>query len=395
MKKTFSLKYLITIVAFFTASAVCVTAMVYQFFIVNKNNDKKDEYFKKIQEIENLVDRYYIGETNKEDLVDGLAYGYMYGINDKYAGYIIPDEAESSISSLQGLNTGMGIQISSHPDTSNIYVLEVHKSSPAEQAGIKPQDQIVSIDDKVVKDFGYTQTVDYIKSKPLNTKIHVVLKRGKEQVETNVVLTKYEMQTVFYKMVDKVGYIQITSFNDLSFDQFVEAVDNLQNNGAESLVFDLRGNGGGTLLSVYHMVDYLLPEGLIIKVKYKNENHNEVYMSDAHEVDLPMAVLTDESTASASELFSQSLKDYNKAITVGRKTYGKGVVQRTFTLSDGSLIKFTVAKYYTANGTCLDGVGVIPNVDVSWTEEELKYRLVNGLATDKDFLAAVEALSKS
>ncbi len=395
MKKTFSLKYLITLVAFFTATAVCVTAMAFQYLIIDKKTDTTENYVKKIEEIESLVNKYYIGDTNEQDLIDGIAYGYMYGLNDKYAGYVVPDDAQASLDSLHGLNTGMGIQVTMHPDTNNIYVLEVHKSSPAELAGIMPGDEITVLDENVVKDYGYSESISYIQSRPIDSKIRVVLTRGKETVETDVILKNFETQSVFYKMIDGIGYIQITSFNDLSVDQFVDAVDKLQADGATALVFDLRGNGGGTLMSVYHMVDYLLPEGLIIKVKYKDERHNEVYMSDSQEVNLPMAVLTDGNTASASELFSQALKDYNKAITVGRKTYGKGVVQRTFTLSDGSLIKFTVAKYYTANGTCLDGIGVVPDVDVEWTEEEMKYRLVNGLSNDKDYLAAVQKLKET
>ncbi|MBO5746381.1 MAG: carboxy- processing protease, partial [Clostridia bacterium] len=136
----------------------------------------------------------------------------------------------------------------------------------------------------------------------------------------------------------------------------------------------------------------IIPEGLAFEVKYKNSENNQVYLSGKNEVDLPIAILTDESTASASELFTQALKDYNKAISIGRNTYGKGVVQRTFSLSDGSLVRFTIAKYYTANGTCLDGIGVKPDFEMQWTEEELRYRFVNGIEKDKDFLKAVEYL---
>ena len=170
------------------------------------------------------------------------------------------------------------------------------------------------------------------------------------------------------------------------------ALEDLRVKGVKGFIFDLRGNGGGTLDSVNAMVDMLIPEGLMVRVEYKDERLNETYNSDKLEENLPMVVLTDESTASASELFSQSLKDYNKAKTVGRKTYGKGVVQKTFSLSDGSLIKFTIGKYYTKNGTCLDGIGVIPDIAVEYPENELKYRFINGLSKDKDFIAAKQYL---
>lgn len=181
----------------------------------------------------------------------------------------------------------------------------------------------------------------------------------------------------------------------MSVDQFKTAVDEMINAGARSLVFDLRGNGGGTITSVRAMLDYLLPEGLIIKVEYKDENRNEVYMSDKSEIDIPMAVLTDGNTASASELFAQSLRDYGKAVIVGRQTYGKGVVQRTFTLSDGSLVVFTIARYYTKSGYCPEEQGVKPDVEISWTEDELKYRLINGIEKDKEYIAACEYLDKN
>ena len=127
-------------------------------------------------------------------------------------------------------------------------------------------------------------------------------------------------------------------------------------------------------------------------VDYKDDSYDQTYLSDDKEIDLPMIVLTDENTASASELFTQSLIDYGKAVSVGRKTFGKGVVQRTFTLSDQSLIRITVAKYYTNSGKCVDGDGIEPTVPVEWEQNELSYRLVNGIEVDKDFLAAVEYL---
>lgn len=393
MNKTFSLRFLITVVAFFTAAAVAITTMLFMYVIIPRREGVLFQYNQKMLEINKLVQAFYIGEIDENYMKDGVSYGYTWGLNDKYAAYVPKEEAEESMNTLYGLNTGMGVQVAWHPDTNNIFVSDVHKDSPADNAGIKPRDQITKLDEYSVKDIGYEKSLAYIKTIPAGDKLTAVILRDGEELTVEVTLTQYVAQSVFYEKIGDNGYIQITAFNDMTVDQFVEAVDDLVAQNVSSLIFDLRGNGGGTLMSVYHMVDYLVPEGLVIKVDYKGDEYDETYLSDKHGINVPMAVLTDENTASASELFTQSLIDFNKAVSIGRNTYGKGVVQRTFTLSDGSLVRFTVAKYYTANGTCLDGIGVAPKVPVEWTDDEMKYRLVIDIEDDKDYKAAVNYLN--
>ncbi len=401
MEIKFSLKHVLAIAAFCVATTVAITSMVFQGLIIPDTTnvipgestvEQQQQLNDKLKEIRTLVDKYYVGEIDSKVMADTICAGYVAGLNDKYAGYITPENAAESLNSLYGVNSGMGIQISMHPDNKTMFVLEVHDGSPAMQAGIERGDEVVTVDGKQVAEFGYSETLAYIKTIPAETTIKVAVIRDGEQKEFDVTLTHYINQSVFYRMIGNKGYIQITGFNDRSPEQFYTAVDTLTEEGATALIIDLRGNGGGTLNAAYKILDYCIPEGLAIKVKYKNDNMNEVYMSDANEVKLPIVCLTDENTASASELFSQGLKDYNKAVTVGRLTYGKGVVQRTFSLSDGSLVRFTVGEYYTENGVCLDGIGVTPEVPVTLTEEELKYRLINGIEKDKDYIAAVEYL---
>ena len=401
MNKTFSLKHLIIVAAFCTAIAVAITSMAFQWLIPSSTPDvmpgtatesEEINLSDKLQEIKALVDKYYVGDVDSQYMADTICAGYVAGLNDRYSGYIPKENAEESLNSLYGVNSGMGVQISQHPDNLTMVVLEVHDGSPAMEAGVKRGDEIISVDDKNVSEFGYSETLAYIKSVPLENQVHLVVNRNGEKVEIDVTLRHFVAQSVFYRMVGDKGYILITGFNDRSPEQFYTAVDTLTEQGATALIIDLRGNGGGTLNAAHKMLDYCIPEGLAIKVQYKNDNMNEVYMSDSAEVDLPIVCLTDGNTASASELFTQGLKDYGKAISVGRLTFGKGVVQRTYTLSDGSLVRFTVGKYYTQNGNCLDGIGVKPEIEVEYTDEELKYRLINGLDKDKDFLAACEYL---
>lgn len=392
MNKKYSLKTIIIAVCVCVAVAVMLTSVLFAFVIVPMREGKLNQYNQKMLEINSLVEQYYMGDIDKELMKDCLSYGYVAGLNDKYAAYIPASDAAANNNSMMGYNTGIGVQVTAHPDTGNIYVSEVHRDSPADKAGIKSGDQITALDGQSVAENGYSWALEYIPSVPLGEKITADILRSGTTLKVEIELTMYVAQTVFYEKIEDIGYIAITSFNDKTVEQFKQAVDSLVEQKAAGLIFDVRGNGGGTLDSVRQMVDYLVPEGLIVKVDYKGDNTDETYLSDAHEINLPMAVLTDENSASASELFTQSLIDFNKAVTVGRKTYGKGVVQTTFTLSDGSQVRFTVAKYYTNSGTCVDGEGITPTVPVEWSEDELKYRFVNGIRVDKDYLAAVKYL---
>ena len=393
MKKTVSLRTLIAIVAFFTASAVCITTMLFAFVIIPKREGELYVYNSKMLEINALVDKYYMGELDDSYMNDCVSYGYLMGLDDRYAAYIPSEEAEESMnSSFLGYNMGIGVIITQHPDTGNAYIYEVDSDGPADKAGILPGDEITAVDGYTVAEKGYAEVINYIKTQPQGQKLSVSVLRNGESLSFELELSQYSAQSVYYRMIDGKGYVYINTFNDKTVEQFKTAVDDLTAQGAEGLIFDLRGNGGGSLTSVYHIVDYLVPQGEIIRVDYKEDSLDEVYNSDAHEVDIPMVVLTDKNTASASELFTQSLIDCGKAVTVGQNTYGKGVVQRTFTLSDGSLVRFTVAKYYTASGTCVDGVGIAPDIPTEWTEDELRYRIVNGIEADKDFIAACQYL---
>lgn len=392
MKKRFSLGFFLAAISAVTVVSVAATTAVFGFIVIPKRENEIYRYNQKILEINALVDKYYIGEINETTMSDGIGYGYVAGLDDRYAAYYTAEEAEATMNSLYGYNSGIGIQVVMHPDTGNIYVTNVNADSPAEECGLAIGDQISAIDGQTVESLGYGNSLAYIKTVPLGNEIRLDVIRNGENITLTAVLEQFVSQTVYSQMRDGYAYILITEFNDKTVDQFKAAVDSAEEQSAKGIIFDLRGNGGGTLNSVYRMVDYLVPSGLIIKVDYKDDAYDETYNSDDKEVNIPMVVLTDGNTASASELFSQSLIDFGKAVTVGRNTYGKGVVQRTFTLSDGSLVKFTVAKYYTASGICVDGVGIAPTVAVEWPDDELSHRFINGLDSDRDYKAAVEYL---
>ena len=391
MKRSFSLAHLISAVFFSVVATVIITVTVvkeFNLFMPSGNYT----YENKVSEILSLVEQFYVGDVDQKVLADNIVAGCIYGIGDKYSGYYTAESANERFDSLNGHFTGMGVQYTVHPNNKTMYIYKVHNGSPADLAGIIEGDEILKVDEiDIVKD-GHAKALEYIKSKEIGTSINVIVLRNGTTVPLTVTLNQFDSQSVFPEMIGNKGYIYISEFNNNTTDQFVSAVKDLEAKGAAGLIIDLRGNGGGTLTSVTAMLDFLLPKGLIIETRYKDSRYNESSMSDSSEVSLPMTVLTDGGTASASELFAQSLKDYGKAVTIGCKTYGKGVVQRTFTLSDGSLVVFTVAKYYTKSGYCPDGQGVSADIETSWSDEELNQRIINGIKMDKDFLAAVDYL---
>lgn len=387
MKRSFSLAHLLAAVACAVMISFSATVVGVKFFgfLAPRGNAA---YNAKVNEILALVDRYYVGEVDATEMADYIAKGCVGGLGDRYASYVSADEAQKRFDSLYGYFTGLGVQVSLHPDRNTMYVNAVHSGSPADESGIKSGDEITMVDSMSVVTDGYDKVLQYIKTKPIDSVVNVKITRNGTEKTLSVTLKQFNSQSVFGELIGDIGYVHITEFNDLGAAQFESTVSELLDNGAKELVFDLRNNGGGTLTSVVDMLDFLLPEGVIIEIKYKDSKNDVKYTSDKSQIDVPMAVLINENTASASEIFAQSLKDYGKAVTIGCTSFGKGVVQRTFTLSDGSLVVFTIAKYYSMSGYCPDEVGVTADIETTWSEDELKYRIVNGIKVDKDFLAA-------
>lgn len=203
--------------------------------------------------------------------------------------------------------------------------------------------------------------------------------------------SNYTTQSIYYHTIEDFGYVEIYSFNSQTVPQFKTAVENLVSSGVKGLIFDVRGNGGGTVDSVKEIVDYLVPEGVIMTSVYKNGKTEELY-SDANEIDLPMAVLTDKASASAAELFSASIRDFNKGVLIGTTTYGKAVMQGTFGFPDKSSAVFTIAEFYTHSGETYNNKGLEPDIKVELNDEQIKY--FNLLADNEDpvKMAAVEYL---
>ena len=326
----------------------------------------------KYLELEDRIKRSFVDETNEKALADGVALGMVYALNDPYSAYMSAEEYNKKLDDNEGLDAGIGISICSHPDTSYIYVINVSVGSPADLAGIKAGDSITAVDGTDVLEIGVSAAVEKIRGE-IGTDCVLSINRGDETLSLTATRGRYVTTSVFSHMIDSLCYIQITDFNAATVPQFEAAIADATDKGATGLIFDVRGNGGGTLDSVDKILDILLPEGEVVSATYKNGKKEVLFSSDKNEIDLPMTVLCDEGTASAAELFAASIRDFEKGRLIGTKTYGKGIMQETFALSDGSAVRLTVAYFNPPSGINFHGKGLTPDIEITLTEEEQNY----------------------
>lgn len=335
------------------------------------NITEREALYDKISEIDSFVRKNYNGNIDEEQLLDGISLGYMAGIHDTYGRYYSAEEYAEIIKDNEGQIVGIGIT-ASKTESGYIKVEEVYPDSPAELAGIEAGELIVKVNDIDLSLETYEEGKNAISGKA-GTTLSLVVRNGTEDRSIpEIVRRKVQKPTIYHETYDNVGYIKITDFNDATYDQFRKAVESLVDDKVQSLIFDLRNNGGGTVDSVIKMLDLLLPEGDIATATYKDGRVEVLGTSDASCVELPMVVLTNKGTASAAELFTQALKDYGVAKSVGEKTYGKGTMQVYHKLKDGSAIKLTIAKYNPPKSPNYDGVGIQPNYEVLLTEDQVK-----------------------
>ncbi|MBR3593823.1 MAG: PDZ domain-containing protein [Clostridia bacterium] len=326
--------------------------------------------FIKLSEIDFFVDRYFYGEVDSEKLEKAICEGYVEALDDKYAKYLAAEDAAVNFDHLEGNRSGIGVTVVKHPDNDCIYVVDVSENGPAHKVGIRAGDVISKVGDVAVTEETYIKCVDMLIGEIGDTISVTRLSDGKK---LDIIVDKFEVQSVFYRMIGDYAYIRISAFSDNSVEQFKNALNKAQDSNAKGLIFDVTGNGGGTVDSVAEILDMLLPEGEIMSVKYANGASEVLHRSDKEEVDLPMVVLTDKFTASAAELFSISIRDYDKGVLIGQPTYGKGVMQTTYRLDDGSSIKFTVAQFFSKSKTDFRKDGIIPDEEFSLSEYEQKY----------------------
>ena len=322
----------------------------------------QSEVSSKMQELQSYIDRYFLFDYAKEDEESGIYKGMMAGLGDVYTTYYTPDEYASFMESSNGSYSGIGAMLSQDYNTGIITVVKVFDGSPAADAGIQPDDILYKVKGEEVTGEDLSLVVTDLKGEE-GTDVEISMMRGTDVLDFTLTRRSIEVPTVEYKMLDEnIGYIAISEFDDVTDEQFIAALDDLKSQGMKNLAIDLRNNGGGLVDVTCNILDQLLPEGLIVYTEDKNGERQEEYSDAEHYFDGKMAVLVNGNSASASEIFAGAIKDYGVGTLIGTQTFGKGIVQSLFPLSDGSAIKITVSRYYTPAGNNIHGVGITPDI---------------------------------
>lgn len=361
----------------FIVSVLLVVLIVFGGSIFIINSSKAVKTAKKLIEIDRLVDKNYIDEIDYDKLDSVVLSAYMAAIEDKYAFYKSTEDAEAVSDSFEGNNNGIGVTVFFSDDKDALVIFRVDKDSPADKAGIKVGDRIVAVDGVTVESLGYEKSVNSIKRELGETVVLTAKRNGKEK-KFKVTYNEFVRQSVYTEIYNDLGYMCFTSFNSATVAQFRQAMADFKEENVKGLIFDLRDNGGGTVTSVCKILDVLVGKCNLMTTEYVNGEREVGYKSDKNQVNLPMTVLVNGNTASASELFTATLRHQKGAKIIGNNTYGKGVVQRTYFLKDNSCVRFTVGKFYSSDNKCYDKVGIAPDYEVSFSNEQIKNQYTLG-----------------
>lgn len=374
-----------SIIALIIATAT-ITYVISNFIFVNMLNsmvgfekmDFKDYMFgrssnstkpqmnqeQKIDEVKKILMKKYYKPVNEENLVEGALKGMADSLKDPYTVYMPKSDFESFSAETIGTYYGIGIYVGVDEKDNKIQVISPIEGSPAQAAGILAGDKIVKVNDVAVKGNELDKAVTMMKG-PRGSTVKITLERKNEKnlIEKQVTREEIKLQTVKSKVIDKIGYIRITNFDENTYDDFNKQYKKLNDEKIKGLIIDLRNNPGGIYDQVVKITDRLIPKGTIVYTEDRNKV-KKIESSDPEEIKIPLVVLVNEGSASASEILAGAVKDTKKGVLVGTKTFGKGVVQELAELKDGSAVKVTVSSYFTPSGVCIQGIGIKPDVEV-------------------------------
>lgn len=362
------------------ALTIFITFMVtsislYTYFVNNpitissnsKNTNKGIE--KTLEKYREIIDKYYLGEVDETKLEEGAIKGYIEGLGDPYTEYISKEDMESYLDDTMGNFVGIGIYMVKNTNYDKIQVLSTIKGSPAEKAGIQAGDLIISVDGVEYKAADMTTASNNIKGEE-GTKVTIELLRGTQTVKYEIAREKIKVNPVEGKVLsNNIGYISFTSFDETTAQDFKAKYEELAKQGIQSLIIDLRNNGGGMVDQALEIADYVATKDSVLLYEVDKNNKETVKKATTDPIiNMPIIILTNENTASASEILAGALKDLGKAKIVGTKTYGKGVIQQILKLSDGSGLKITIEEYQTPNKSKINKVGIEPDEKVELPE---------------------------
>ncbi len=344
----------ISLYTYFTKNPISVSA---------KSNNK--DISNKLDKYRKIIDKYYLGEVDESKLEEGAIKGYIEGLDDPYTEYISKEDMDSYLDDTMGNFVGIGIYMIKNTKYDKIQVLSTIKGSPAEEAGIQSGDLIVSVDGIEYKADDMTAVSNKIKGEE-GTKVTVELLRGSENVKYELTRSKVKVNQVEGKVIsDDIGYIKFTSFDETTAEDFKKQYQELAKKNIKSLIIDLRNNGGGIVDQALEIADYIADKDSVLLYEVDKNNKETVRKAKTDPIiNMPIVILTNENTASASEILAGALKDLGKAKTVGTTTYGKGVIQQILKLNDGSGLKITIEEYQTPNKNKINKVGIEPDEKV-------------------------------
>ena len=343
---------------------------------------------KKVSELKELIDQNYMGDVEEKQLEEGIYKGFISGLDDPYSVYYDEEETKSLYETTEGEYQGIGAVLSQNMNTGIITLVQIYDDSPAMKAGLKDNDILYKVNGEEVTGVELTEVVSHIKGEK-GTTVEMTVLRGADNEEVTVTATRdtVEAQTVKYRMMDgQIGYVSVSEFDSVTYDQYQKALKDLEGQGMKGLVVDLRNNPGGNLNTVCDMLDLMLPKGLIVYTEDKDGNRQEASSDDENQFTLPLAVLVNGNSASASEIYAGAIQDYGIGDIVGTQTYGKGVVQQIFDLKDDTCVKLTIAKYFTPKGRSINGKGITPDVEGEYEADE------NNPEADNQLDKAVETI---
>ncbi|MDF2485726.1 MAG: hypothetical protein K0R46_1894 [Herbinix sp.] len=350
---------------------------------------------KKLEALDNLIDLKYLDDVDDVDFADGVYKGFIASLGDPYSTYYTEDEYKALMESSSGVYVGIGASVSQDAKTGIITIVKPFVTGPAYKAGVKPGDIISKVNTEEVTGVDLSEVVSKMKGKA-GTKVNVsVLREGeKEPLEFTITRKKIEVPTIEYQMLeDKIGYILMSEFDEITVAQFDAAVDDLEKKGMKALVVDVRNNPGGLLDAVVQILDRILPPELLVYTEDKYNKRVEEFAKDNTKIKVPMAVLINGNSASASEIFAGTLQDYKAATIVGTTSFGKGIVQSVYPFNDGSAVKLTISKYYTPNGRNIHGTGIKPDVEIE-LDEAMQKEVIIPIAKDNQLQKAITSLKK-
>ena len=339
--------------------------------------------YQKLETLFQLVENYYYEDVDEDAMLENAAVGLMAGIGDVYSVYYTKEEMAKFNEETEGKYAGIGCQLLADPESKLITVTRVFKGSPAETAGIRAGDQIVYVNDVYYTAYEMDEAVSVMRGTP-GESVKVTVLRDLETIDFDVMREDININYVEYEILDgNIGYVMVFDFLGDAYEGFEEAINAFKEANVSGMIIDLRNNGGGLVDTCVKMADLILPEGVVVSMKDKNGNVTEEKIDNEY-YDVPMAVLVNGYSASASEILAGAIRDNHAGTLIGTKTFGKGVVQSSLEFMDGSGMKVTTARYYTPSGECIHEIGIEPDIEVELDADAVTRYGINNLPHEKD-----------